>query len=47
MIHRKTSTDDARGVGEALNEYDLEQKPLTVLLKHYVHFGDKESARMI
>lgn len=40
MIHRRLLMDDARGVGEALNETEIDGKGLIQKVRHFVVFGD-------
>lgn len=40
MVHRRTIADDARGVGEPLNEGGLDGKGLVQIVRHFVVFGD-------
>lgn len=41
MIHRRLLHDDARGVGEALNQTDQDRQGLRQSVRHYVVFeGD-------
>lgn len=41
MIHRRLLKDDSRGVGEPLNETEVDGKGLTQNVRHYIVFGDK------
>jgi lysosomal alpha-mannosidase len=45
MIHRATTMDDSRGVGEPMQEKDKDGKPMPARLRHYVVFDGAEKAK--
>ena len=45
MIHRRLQKDDNKGVGEALNEIDLDGEPLKAKMRHYISNGCTEMSR--
>lgn len=47
MIHRRLLKDDNKGVGEALNEIDLDGLPLKARMRHYISNGCTEMARIV
>ena len=40
MIHRRLLVDDARGVGEPLNELDSDRQGLRQTFRHFIVFGN-------
>ena len=40
MVQRRMYYDDSRGVGEALDEHDVEDNGLDVTFKHFISFID-------
>lgn len=47
MIHRRLLKDDNKGVGEPLNEIDLDGEPLKAKMRHYISNGCSEMSRIL